>query len=74
MNGGGMSPIRIDYSCSVAVMYGGGVSTVRIDDNSMLCICGQTHHAQKTEKYASHDDGCDSYMLSILFNGENIAN
>jgi hypothetical protein len=29
-------------------MYGGGMSTVRIDDNSMLCICGQTHHAQKT--------------------------
>jgi hypothetical protein len=28
-------------------MYGDGVGTVRIDDNSMLRICGITHHAQK---------------------------
>ena len=55
MNGGGMSPIGIDYRCAVAAMYGDGVGTVRIDDNSMLRICGITHHAQKNQKYASHN-------------------
>ena len=55
MYGGGMSPIGIDYRCAVAAMYGDGVGTVRIDDNSMLRICGITHHAQKNQKYASHN-------------------
>ena len=35
-----MTPIRINYSCNVPVIYDDGVSAIRIDDNSMLCICG----------------------------------
>ena len=57
MKGGGVTPIRIDYGGSVPVIYDDGVRTVRIDDNSMLCICGYTHHTQKTKKYASHNNG-----------------
>ena len=47
MYGDGVGTVRIDYRCAVAAMYGDGVGTVRIDDNSMLRICGITHHAQK---------------------------
>ena len=37
---GGMSPIGINYSRTVPVVYDDGVCAIRIDDNSMLCICG----------------------------------
>ena len=43
-----MSSVRIDYRYVAAGLYGNRMSSVRVDDNSMLCICGQTHKTQKT--------------------------
>ncbi len=40
---GRMSTVRIDHRYVAAGLYGDRMSSVRIDDNSMLCICGQTH-------------------------------
>ena len=63
LNASRMSSVRIDYRYVVAGLYGDRMGSVRIDDNSMLCICGQTHKTQKTLKYAFHNSSCDSYRF-----------
>lgn len=65
-----MSTVRIDYCYVVAGLYGNRMSSVRIDDNSMLCICGQTHKTQKTEKYAFHHSSRDSYRFLRNLHGQ----